>query len=136
MKLKIFTFKFSESANGFDDKPLQGFIADKEVIDFSEHFFIHDKTPYLTILISYRLLNRDERKAAPRQDPRKELDEAKRKEIYAETQEILNMEGGPVIPLFKYQVDAATTKIKTPKLVGGQFGLDYFRAARRWWFES
>lgn len=67
---------------------------------------------------------------------RKELDESKRKEIYAETQEILNMEGGPVIPCFKWQVDAATTKIKTPKLVGGQFGLDYFRYADRWWFDS
>ena len=67
---------------------------------------------------------------------RKELDEAKRKEIYAETQEILNLEGGPVIPCFKWQVDAATTKIKTPKLVGGQFGLDYFRYADRWWFDS
>lgn len=67
---------------------------------------------------------------------RKELDEDKRIEMYAETQEILNMEGGPVIPLFMYQVDAASTKIKTPELVGGQFALDYFRAARRWWFKS
>lgn len=67
---------------------------------------------------------------------RKELDESRRIEMYAEMQEILNMEGGPVIPLFKWQVDAATTKIKTPPLVGGQFGLDYFRYADRWWFES
>jgi hypothetical protein len=47
LKLKIFTFQFSESAKGFDDKPLQEFIADKEVIEFSEHFFIHENTPYL-----------------------------------------------------------------------------------------
>ena len=37
MKLKVFTFRFSESIDGFDDKPLQEFIADKEVIEFSEH---------------------------------------------------------------------------------------------------
>jgi peptide/nickel transport system substrate-binding protein len=67
---------------------------------------------------------------------RKELNETRRIEMYAEMQEILNMEGGPVIPLFKWQVDAVTSKIKTPPLVGGQFGLDYFRYADRWWFES
>lgn len=67
---------------------------------------------------------------------RKELNESRRIEMYHETQEILNMEGGPVIPLFKWQVDAASSKIKTPAVVGGQFGLDYFRYADRWWFES
>ena len=81
MKLKIFTFQFSDGANGFDDKPLQDFIADKEVIDFSEHFFIHEKIPYLNILISYRLLNHDEKRRDRGQDPRKELDE-KEKEAY------------------------------------------------------
>ena len=79
MKLKIFTFQFSESANGFDDKPLQDFIADKEVIDFSEHFFIHEKIPYLKVLISYRLQAADEkRKLNLRRDPAKELDEAEK----------------------------------------------------------
>ena len=76
MKLKIFTFQFSDSVAGFDDKPLQDFIADKEVIDFSEHFFIHEKIPYLKVLISYRLLAADEkRKLNLRRDPAKELDE-------------------------------------------------------------
>ena len=82
LKLKIFTFQFSDGANGFDDKPLQDFIADKEVIDFSEHFFIHEKTPYLNVLISYRLQAADEkRKLNLRQDPAKELDE-KEKQAY------------------------------------------------------
>jgi ATP-dependent DNA helicase RecQ len=79
LKLKIFTFQFSDGANGFDDKPLQDFITDKEVIDFSEHFFIHQKTPYLTILLSYRVLADDEkRKNKSRPDPAKELDEQER----------------------------------------------------------
>jgi superfamily II DNA helicase RecQ len=60
---------------------LQDFIADKEVIDFSEHFFIHEKIPYLNILISYRLLNHDEKRRDRGQDPRKELDE-KEKQAY------------------------------------------------------
>jgi hypothetical protein len=38
LKLKIFTFRFSNTTDGFDDQPLQEFIADKEVIEFSEHF--------------------------------------------------------------------------------------------------
>jgi hypothetical protein len=73
LKLKIFTFQFSEAANGFDDKPLQDFITDKEVIEFSEYFFVHENTPYLTVLISYRLSAVDEkRKVERRPDPRKE----------------------------------------------------------------
>jgi ATP-dependent DNA helicase RecQ len=82
LKLKIFTFRFSESIDGFNDKPLQEFIADKEVIEFSEHFFIHENAPYLTVMISYRLLAAEEkRKLYRRQDPRSELDD-KEKEAY------------------------------------------------------
>lgn len=47
MKLKIFTLKFSESSGGFDDEPVQNFITDKEVVEYSEHFFVHEKTPFL-----------------------------------------------------------------------------------------
>lgn len=80
MKLKIFTFRFSEGLDGFDDKPLQEFIADKEVIEFSEHFFIHENTPYLTVMISYRLMAAEEkRKFNRRQDPRSELDDREKK---------------------------------------------------------
>ncbi len=76
MKLKIFTFGFSESAGGFDDQAMQDFMADKEAIDYSEHFFIHEKTPYLTVILSYRDISRDEKRKFNRaQDPRKELDE-------------------------------------------------------------
>jgi hypothetical protein len=80
LKLKIFTFRFSESIDGFDDKPLQEFIADKEVIEFSEHFFIHENTPYLTVMIAYRQLAADEkRKLHRRQDPRSELEDSEKK---------------------------------------------------------
>ena len=79
MKLKVFTFRFSESTDGFDDKPMQDFIVDKEVIEFTEHFFIHEKTPYLTVLLSFRDLPPDERRKRHRgKDPRKELDQRER----------------------------------------------------------
>ncbi len=82
MKIKVFTLKFSEKEGGFNDQPMQDFIADKEVIEFSNHFFIHDKSPYLLILISYRDISPDERRRViPNQDPRKELDN-KEKEAY------------------------------------------------------
>ena len=75
MKLKIFTLRFSDSANGFDDTPIQEFTADKDVIEYTEHFFIHDKTPYLVVLLSYREFARDEKqKVYRRSDPRLELD--------------------------------------------------------------
>jgi len=76
LKLKLFTFKFSEGEGGFDDKPMQEFIADKEVIEFTEHFFVHEKTPYLTVILSYRDMSMDEmKKRARRKDPRNELDD-------------------------------------------------------------
>lgn len=58
------------------------FIADKEVIEFKDHFYVHDKTPYLTVLLSYRELAVDERRRLNnRADPRAELDE-KEKETF------------------------------------------------------
>jgi ATP-dependent DNA helicase RecQ len=76
LKLTVFTFRFSHKADGFDDQPLQEFIADKEVIEFSEHFFMHEKTPYLTVLLAYRPIADDEkRKRTRRVDPRKDLDD-------------------------------------------------------------
>lgn len=75
MKLKIFTFRFSPQVDGFDDGPMTEFIADKEVIDVTEHFFVHEKTPYFMVLISYREISDYERKNRIRgPDPRAELD--------------------------------------------------------------
>jgi len=59
---------------------LQEFISEREVIEFRDHFFIHEKTPYLTVLISYRDIAPDEkRKSYQRQDPRTQLDENEHK---------------------------------------------------------
>jgi ATP-dependent DNA helicase RecQ len=76
LKLKILTLRFSESVGGFDDESLQAFTADKEVIDFSEHFFLYENTPYLTLVLAYRLAVDDGgKRPLPRPDPRRELAE-------------------------------------------------------------
>lgn len=60
---------------GFDDKPLRDFIADKEVFEFSEHFFIYENTPFLTILIAYRSIESlESRRYVKQPDPRLEFD--------------------------------------------------------------
>ena len=80
MKLKLFTFRFSEAINGFDDKAMQDFTADKEVIEYSEHFFVHENTHYLTILIAYRNLGPGEkRRRSPGTDPRRDMDDRERR---------------------------------------------------------
>ncbi len=67
MKLKIFTLTFSDSKNGFDDHAIQDFQSDREIIEVTEHFFVHEQTPYLTVLLSYRDIAADEkRKPAPK----------------------------------------------------------------------
>jgi len=61
---------------------MQEFIADKEIVEFSEHFFIHQKTPYLTVLLSYRTIDQDGKKRPFQgEEPRKDLDE-REKETY------------------------------------------------------
>jgi len=78
MKLKIFTIKFSNSENGFDDSAIQDFQAEREIIEVTEHFFVHERTPYLTVLLSYRDISADEKRkpiTKRRSDPRADLDE-------------------------------------------------------------
>ena len=66
---------------------------------------------------------------------RPELDDAKRREIYAEMQKIIRDEGGSIIPLFANDLHAATTKLKF-KNVASNFQFDGLKLAERWWFES
>jgi len=74
VKLKVFTLRFSASTEGFDDKPLRDFIADKEVIEFRSTFSSR-KHPCLTILIAYRSLESlESRRVARQTDPRLEFD--------------------------------------------------------------
>jgi len=54
MLIKIFTLRFSERIEGFDDEPVRAFMADKEVVAVNERFFIKDGVPYWTVMLKYK----------------------------------------------------------------------------------
>lgn len=64
---------------------------------------------------------------------RKEIDTAKRREMYVEMQRILSDEGGDIVYMFRDVVDAATSKVGFGK-VAGNFACDGYRNTERWWF--
>ncbi|MDA7427654.1 ABC transporter substrate-binding protein [Primorskyibacter aestuariivivens] len=63
---------------------------------------------------------------------RKELDSAKRREIYTEMQMILRDDGGVIIPMFANWVQGVSNKIATPNTIGNLWGMDNARMAERW----
>lgn len=78
MKLKIFTLRMNPATGEFDDAELAAFQSDKDVLELSEHFLTHEKTPTLVRVLQYR-----ETSAAARQTP-----EAERKDWRAEREGI------------------------------------------------
>ena len=68
-------------------------------------------------------------------EARAELNETKRCELYMECQRILNQEGGVIIPMFANIVEAASKRLNT-KNPAGNWEMDGYRAAERWWFET
>lgn len=66
---------------------------------------------------------------------RAELDEAKRREMYAEMQLLARDDGGTIIPVFADFIDAASTKVKGFE-PNPTRELDGYRIAERAWFES
>ncbi len=65
---------------------------------------------------------------------RAELDEAKRRSMYAEMQQITRDEGGVIIPMFSADLAASTDKIAHNELATG-YELDGCKAPERWWFK-
>lgn len=65
---------------------------------------------------------------------RAELDSNKRREIYYEMQQILNEEGGVVIPVYANWVDAKSTKLAHHDDIGNVWAMDNARLIERWWF--
>ena len=65
MKLKVFTLRLDPDAGGFDDSALTEFLADKEALTVSEHFFVHEQVPTWALLVSYREVRTP---GAPRRD--------------------------------------------------------------------
>lgn len=54
LKVKVFTLPWRPEAGGFDDGDLVSFLAERTAIEVSEHFFVHEKTPVLVLVVTYR----------------------------------------------------------------------------------
>ena len=65
---------------------------------------------------------------------RAELDEEKRRAMYYEMQQILNQDGGAVIPMFAAYVFATSDKVGHPESFASNWDVDGERWAERWWF--
>ncbi len=66
-------------------------------------------------------------------DARREFDEAKRRAMYAEVQQIIQDDGGAIIFAFADFLDATGRTVQHGPL-SGEWALDGGRAAERWWF--
>ena len=65
---------------------------------------------------------------------RAELDDAKRREMYAEMQQIVRDEGGTIVPMFASYVFATSDKLSLPEQIGSNWDLDGERWMERWSF--
>jgi len=66
-------------------------------------------------------------------EARTELDEAKRRSMYYDMQEIVRDDGGTVIPVYAQYVYAHGPGIGKPAKLGGNRSLDGWKSMDRWW---
>ena len=67
-------------------------------------------------------------------EARAELDEDKRRTMYAEMQQIVRDEGGAIVPMFASYVFAVSDKLALPEQIGSDWDLDGERWMERWSF--
>jgi len=65
---------------------------------------------------------------------RSELDPEKRRVMYFEAQQLLNDDGGALIPMFANNIHAVSKKIGHPDKVAGNWEFDGNKCNERWWF--
>lgn len=53
-QIRLLTLQFAPALGGFDTRPLDAFVADKDLLDVREHFFVVRELPYLACLITFR----------------------------------------------------------------------------------
>lgn len=68
-------------------------------------------------------------------EARAELDEDKRRQLYAEMQEICKDNGGTVVPMFNQIVEAHSNKLDHGPL-SAHMEMDGHKNVERWWFKS
>ena len=66
-------------------------------------------------------------------EARAETDQAKRRAMYVEMQQILHTDGGLCLPLFQSEIMGYRTSVGVPDQVGNDWELDGHRCALRWW---
>jgi len=66
-------------------------------------------------------------------EARAELDDTKRRQMYAEMQRIVRDEGSVIIPMFASIVEAASKKLKYVNYAAN-YESDGGKLAERWWF--
>ncbi len=88
MLTKIFTIRFNEAKDCFDDTELRDFIKDKEVPAMRDHFFSRHEIPYLTVIINYNL--RTETPTSTSTETKKERDESWKELLTPENMPIFN----------------------------------------------
>ncbi|MGF1501416.1 MAG: ABC transporter substrate-binding protein [Paracoccaceae bacterium] len=69
-------------------------------------------------------------------EARAELDPTKRRELYVEMQQICNMDGGSIIPLFLAYTHAISNDIALPEQVASNWELDGHKNGERWSFKA
>ena len=67
---------------------------------------------------------------------RAELDQSKRFEMYFEMQQIMNREGGTIVPMFASYVFATSDKLGYEAPFASNWDMDGERSIERWWFNS
>jgi len=67
-------------------------------------------------------------------EARGELDQAKRRAMYREMQQIVSDEGGVIIPMFANFVSARSVKVARGQSIAANFDLDGWKCIERWWF--
>ena len=67
-------------------------------------------------------------------EARAEVDEEKRRSMYAEMQQLVRDEGGVIVPMFASYVFATSDKVAAPEQMGSNWDLDGERWMERWSF--
>jgi peptide/nickel transport system substrate-binding protein len=67
-------------------------------------------------------------------EARSELDEDKRRAMYAETQQLISDDGGAIVPMFANHIHALSKKLGHSENVAGNWKGDGGKFAERWWF--
>lgn len=69
-------------------------------------------------------------------EARTELDEGRRRTLYAEAQALVRDDGGAIIPMFANYLSATNTNVEHPKRLAASDDLDGMRLTERWWFKN